>query len=61
MIQAGTVVRVLAPFDETFAETYTVSAIILDDNGEASAYLLEGIESAFSHVYLEVIDGNHNP
>lgn len=49
----GTVVRVLAPFDEAFPGTYIVEWVEIID--EQTVVHLDGVESAFDPKYLEAV------
>ena len=49
--QIGAAVRVLAPFDEAYPDTYTVAEVITHDD-EQVACLLDGVESAFAPHFL---------
>jgi hypothetical protein len=49
--EVGTVVRVLAPFDGAYPETYTVADVIKHEDGQV-ACLLDGVESAFAPQFL---------
>lgn len=52
-MEEGMLVRVLAPFDEAYPNTYTVVQVDMAGDGQQVVYL-EGIESAFAPSYLEV-------
>ena len=50
----GSTVRVKAPFDAAFPDTYTVERTELADDGQPVVYLV-GVEPAFSPDNLEVV------
>jgi hypothetical protein len=50
-LDVGAVVRVLAPFDGAYPDTYTVAEVITHEDGQV-ACLLDGVESAFAPQFL---------
>lgn len=50
----GSTVRVKAPFDEAFPDTYTIERTELADDGQPVVYLV-GVELAFSPDNLEIV------
>lgn len=51
MFSIGSTVRVLAPFSDSFPDTYEITDIVTDENG-TSAYIL-GDFGGFDAMYLE--------
>lgn len=54
MFNVGDKVRVLQPFAVAFPEVYTVAAVDTETEG-GPVFFLEGVDSAFSALYLEVV------
>lgn len=54
MLEVGQQVRVLAPFDESFPDVYTIREVaITDDN--VTVYFIGDIEGAFDVAFLEIV------
>lgn len=51
-MEVGMLVRVLPPFDEAYPNTYLVVQVAAAEDGQQVVYL-DGIDPAFSPVYLE--------
>jgi hypothetical protein len=55
MPEIGELVRVLAPFNESFPDQYLVVDVVTSDD-DTIAHYLEGIAGAFDHLYLELVE-----
>ena len=53
-MEEGMLVRVLAPFEEAYPNTYTVVQVDTAEDSKQVVYL-EGVESAFDPSYLEAV------
>lgn len=54
MLEVGQQVRVLAPFNQTFSEVYTIREVFVQENGNV-VYFIGDIEGAFDIMFLEAI------
>lgn len=52
-MNAGDIVKVLPPFNETYADEYVITSVEIADDGQ-TVYYLEGVFGAFSADHLEV-------
>ena len=55
-MQIGDVVKVLAPFDGVFPDTYIIEGF----ESARNAFVICG-DREFEEQFLEVVDGNNNP
>lgn len=54
MINIGTLVRILEPFNSDYKDIYIVEGVIVHDDGQV-AYLLQGI-GGFDLKFLEIVE-----
>jgi hypothetical protein len=54
MLEVGQQVRVLAPFDESFPDVYTIIDIVITEEN-STVYFLNDIDGAFDSIFLEVV------
>jgi len=52
-MQIGDIVKVLAPFNETYSDTYSITDIVITEDNQ-TVYIL-GELGAFSEIYLEIV------
>lgn len=52
-MQIGDIVKVLAPFNETYSDTYSITDIVITEDNQTVCIL--GEFGAFSEIYLEIV------